>query len=41
MEHQKILNLLNEENDFKFVTRKWNIVSDQSNANYDAGNEII
>ena len=41
MEHQKILNLLNEENDFKFVTRKWNIVNDQSNANYDAGNEII
>ena len=41
MENQKILNLLNEENDFKFVTRKWNIVNDQSNANYDAGNEII
>ena len=26
MEHQKILNLLNEANDSKFVTRKWNIV---------------
>ena len=35
MEHQKILNLLNEANDSKFVTRKWNIVIDQSNANYD------
>ena len=33
MEHQKILNLLNEANDSKFVTRKWNIVNDQSNAN--------
>ena len=26
MEQQKILNLLNEPNDSKFVTRKWNIV---------------
>ena len=34
MEHQKILNLLNEANSSKFVTRKWNIVNDQSNANY-------
>ena len=25
----------------KFVTRKWNIVSDQSNINYDVGNEIM
>ena len=23
------------------MTRKWNIVNDQSNANYDVGNEII
>ena len=38
MEHQKILNLLNEASDFNFVTRKWNIVNDQSNANYDLGN---
>ena len=30
MEHEKILNLLNEENDSKFVTRKWKIVSDNS-----------
>ena len=41
MKHKKILNLLNEAGDSKFVTRKWNIVNDQSNANYDAGNEII
>ena len=41
MEHEKTLILLNEANDSKFVIRKWNIVNDQSNANYDAGNEII
>ena len=41
MKHKKILNLLNEVNDYKFSTRKWNIVNDQSNANYDVGNEII
>ena len=35
------MNLLNEESDSNFVTRKWNIVNDQSNANYDVGNEII
>ena len=23
------------------MTRKWNIVNDQSNANYDVGNEVI
>ena len=40
MEHQKIVNLLNEVNDSKFVTRKWNIVNDNSKANYNAGNEI-
>ena len=28
MEHQKMLNLLNEANDSKFVMRKWNIVND-------------
>ena len=33
MEHQKIIVLLNEPNDSKFVTRKWNIVNDQSNTN--------
>ena len=40
MEHQKILNLLNEASDSKFVIRKWNIVNDQSNTNYDVGDEI-
>ena len=38
---KKILNLLNEASNSKFVTRKWNIVYDQSNANYDIGNEIV
>ena len=41
MEQQKIINLLNEASDSKFMTRKWNIVNDQSNENYDVGNEII
>ena len=41
MEHQEILNLLNEAIDSKFVTKKWNFVKDQSGANYDIGNEII
>ena len=38
MEHQKVLNLLNDANNSKFVTRKWNIVNDNSKANYDEGN---
>ena len=33
MEHQKILNLLNEANDSKFLAGKWNIVNDNSKAN--------
>ena len=41
MVHQKVLNLLNEVNDSKFVTRKWNIAIDNSKVNYDAVNEII
>ena len=41
MKHQNILNLLNEPSDSKLVTRKWNIANNQSNANYDVGNEII
>ena len=41
MEHQKILDLLNEASDSKFVTRKWNIVNDQWDANYDVRNKII
>ena len=40
-EHQKILNLLNKLSDSRFVTRKWNIINDQSNANYDIGNKIF
>ena len=34
MKHQKILNLLNEPNDSKFVTREWNIANVNSKANY-------
>ena len=34
------MNLLNEASDSKFVTRKWNIVNGQSNANYGVGIEI-
>ena len=33
MEDQKTLNFLNKASDSKFVTRKWNIVNDQSNVN--------
>ena len=32
---------MDEANDFKFVARKWNIVIDQSNANYGIESEII
>ena len=41
MEHKKILNLLNEANDSKFLTRKWNIVSNQSNKNYAVRNKAF
>ena len=37
MEHQKILNLLNEPNHSKFLMRKWNMVNNQTNASYDIG----
>ena len=40
MEHEKVVSM-NEPDDSKFVTKKWNIVNDQSNANYDARNGII
>ena len=33
-----MLNLQNEANDSKFVTRKWNIVSDNSKSNCGVGN---
>ena len=39
MEHEKILNLLNKAYDFKFVTRKWSIVNDQSSKNYYVRND--
>ena len=39
MKHQKILNLWNQANDSKFVTRKWNIVNNQPYTNCDARNE--
>ena len=41
MEHYEILNLLNDANDSKFVTRKLNIVKDNLKANYNGRNEII
>ena len=40
MKQQKILNLLNQAKDSKFVTRKWNIVNDNSKSNWGATNEI-
>ena len=41
MQYHKILNLLNEANDSKFVSRKWNIVIDNSKANHAVGDNII
>ena len=41
MKHKKILKIFNQANDSKFVTRNWNIVNDNSKANYGVGNEII
>ena len=41
MQLQKILNLLSESNDSKFVIRKWNIVNDQSDVSYDTGKIYI
>ena len=41
MEHRKILHLLSEASDSKFVMWKWNSINDQLNANYDAGSEVI
>ena len=32
---------MNEASDSKFLARKWNVVNDQSDANYDVGNEIM
>ena len=41
MEHQKILNLLNKVSDSRFVTRKCNIINDQSNVSYDIRSGVI
>ena len=41
MEHQKVLNLLNDANNSKIVGRKWKILNDNSKSNYGSGNEII
>ena len=43
MEHQTISNLMNKANDVRFVTRKQNIINDQSNtkSKYGAWSEII
>ena len=41
MEHQRILNLLNQASSSKFVIRKPNIINDQSNKNYDFGSETL
>ena len=40
MEHKKILKLLNNKYDSTFLSRKWNIVNDNSRMNYDVGEEI-
>ena len=40
MENQKVLNVSNEANNSKSVTRKWNIVNVNLKANYDLANEI-
>ena len=40
MEHQIILNLLNEIIDSKFMTRKWNIVIGNSKTSCEEGNGI-
>ena len=37
MGHQKILSLLNDGNDTKFASRKWNIFNDNSNSSYASG----
>ena len=40
MEYQKMLNLLNDANNSKFMARKWNIVNDNLNSNCATANEI-
>ena len=40
MKNQKLLNLVDEASDSKFVIRTWSIVNKQSNAKYNAANKI-
>ena len=42
MESQKIINLLNhkDEDDPRFETRKWYIVNDHNNGNYNQGDDV-
>ena len=40
MENQQILNLLNEASNSKFVTKKWDIVGENSKEDYNEANEI-
>ena len=40
MEHPKILYLLNKTNKSKFLTRKWDVVNDNSKANSYVANEV-
>ena len=37
----KNIDFLNKSSNYKFVTRNWNIVGDQSNANFNARKKII
>ena len=40
MENKKILNLLDDANDSKFVIRKWSIIDENLKANYGVRNKI-
>ena len=40
MENQQILSLLNEASNSKFVTKKWDIVGENSKEDYNEANEI-
>ena len=40
MDNQQILNLLNEASNSKFVTKKWDIVGENSKEDYNEANEI-
>ena len=40
MKNQKLLNLVDEASDSKFVIRTWSIANKQSNAKYNVANKI-